>query len=190
MKVVITHLMRFLAPRMRMGSDSDPRGEPIGGPEATRRILVGAVTQEAPHSTVRPLPAGAGFLLLDDLAIAGGPYALGAVLELVNASPYRSGWYPAEECSYDRLVRREPASGDRLWNASLSIAVETLEEAVGHRLEVSGDSVSLPNRAWKRTLGMLAGCSPPNVRETARPEPFTPSSSPHRQSPVPITGWR
>jgi hypothetical protein len=158
--VIVTHLMRFHVPRI--GSKSDPRGEPIGGPAATRRIHAGGITEEAPHSLVRPLPnREAERLSIDDLAVAGRPYQLGAVLELVNATDDSNAWYPAEEYRYDDLVVRKAADGDRLWDACTSIAGESLEELVGHPLTVDEGWVSLPNRGWQRTLGVLAGSSPP-----------------------------
>jgi hypothetical protein len=158
--VIITHLMRFLVPRI--GSKSEPRGEPIGGPAATRRIHAGGITEEAPHSLVRPLPnREAERLSIDDLAVAGRPYQLGAVLELVNATDDSNAWYPAEEYRYDDLVVRKAADGDRLWDACTSIAGESLEELVGHPLTVDEGWVSLPSRRWQRTLGVLAGSSPP-----------------------------
>src|SRR5689334_12030990 len=116
--------MRFLAPRI--ASKSDPRGEPIGGPAATRLIYAGGITAEAPHSLARPLPYGEQRLSIDDLAVAGGPYQLGAVLELVTPTEESTAWYPAEEYRYDSLVVRKASDGDRLWDACSSIAVESL----------------------------------------------------------------
>jgi hypothetical protein len=103
---------------------------------------------------------------IDDLAVAGGPFQLGAVLELANPIEYSSAWYPAEEYRYESLVARKAADGNRLWAACSAIAGESLEEIVGHPLTVTNGWLSLANRHWERTLGVLAGCPPPVV--TAR----------------------
>jgi hypothetical protein len=153
--------MRFLAPRI--GSGTDPRGQPIAGPAATRLIYAGGIAEEAPHSLARPLPNGEQRLSIDDLAVVGGPFQLGAVLELVNATEYSSAWYPAEEYRYDALVVRKVANGDRLWDACSLMAGESLEDIVGHPLTVTNGWLSLPNRRWERTLGVLVGCPPPVV---------------------------
>jgi hypothetical protein len=57
------------------------------------------------------------------------------------------------------------ADGDRLWDACSSLAVESLEEIVGHPLAVDDGWLSLPNWRWERTLGVLTGCSTPAVTE-------------------------
>ena len=96
----------------------------------------------------------AGRHTVEDLVANGGCFQLGAVLDARGARPVPTVHF--ETHGYEGVEAIERWDGERFWAFSASLAVGSLAEIFGPRLQVgSGRTVDLPSRTAMRSCGVF-----------------------------------
>ena len=149
MRLIVNHLGRNFHPRMTVGGVTT-----ILRPGTQGDIFIGGVRVDSPHAMVLPRPF-VGRLAVEDLARNGGHFQLGAVIDAPWCAP--EGRAPdTEEHTYEDVEVIERWDRDRFWAFSASLAVGSLAEIFGPRLQVgSGRTVAIPSRSAVRSCGVF-----------------------------------